>query len=152
MNASTAPDQPIAPRNLIWLVKELAFALVPIAAGLLGISLLHTPTTPGLDVGGRASTFALVFLVSGFLVGSIHPRRWKLAWISAWGPLLVALLWIGGAFLGEGGAEPPAWRRFMSGSPGVALGAFALGAGLALAGARVGATAARRPANPRSAV
>ena len=67
-----------------------AFALLVFVIGVLGLSGFFSDLGPGESERERIAFVVGVYVVGGGLLGALLPRRWYLAVLSAWGPLLVS--------------------------------------------------------------
>lgn len=84
-----------------WSVAAVAIALV----GLLGLSAFFSDLGPGETGFRRAVVVAIEYVVGGVVIGWTLRRRWYLAILEAWGPVLLGVAVVFVAFrqgIGEG--------------------------------------------------
>ena len=70
-------------------VRWLAAATVIFFVGLVGFMAAFIDVSAGEILSLRITVVALLFFLGSAVVGLLLPRRWYLATLTAWGPLLV---------------------------------------------------------------
>ncbi len=65
---------------------------IALATGLVGLWCVFTDLGPSEFMAGRISILVLAYLVGAGLVGALLPRRWYVASVAAWGPVLFGIL------------------------------------------------------------
>ena len=92
---------------MLALARSVAAILVALLVGFGGLSLAMSDLGPGENYAQRLGVSVLYFLVVGLIVGLIDRRRWPLASLAAWGPMLMG----GFGLLSKvvGGGEFPYW-------------------------------------------
>ena len=90
-------------------LKTTATAIVGVtialATGLIGLWCVFTDLGPSESMAGRISILVLAYLVGAGLVGVLLPRRWYVASVAAWGPVLLGSAGLV-AKVSRGGAMP----------------------------------------------
>lgn len=120
--------------TFLVILKTILVAAIVLLVGLLGLSMFFADLGPGETLTSRLTQAALLFFLSGALIGYLHNRTWMLAGLVAWGPVLLSLVRLPSAVIGgipvSGLAELFAF--------------LLLPLGLALAGGYLGALLANR--------
>ncbi len=73
-------------------IRIAVFALLALALGFVGLSLLFSDLGPGETFRSRMLVTALFFLLSGLIIGYFNARIWWLGGLVSWGGALLGIV------------------------------------------------------------
>jgi hypothetical protein len=76
----------------IDVAKGVVSAVLALALGFFGLSLLFSDLGPGETWASRLTITAVFYFVSGLVVGYVNPKLWMIAGIIAWGSVLLGIV------------------------------------------------------------
>ena len=93
-------------------LKTVAFAVVALVLGVIGLSMSFSDIGPGESTTSRIALGALFFFICGLGIGYFNPRAWIISGLSAWAGVLMGGFLVIGAIRTHGvnalaAQEPP---------------------------------------------
>lgn len=74
------------------LLKGTISGMFALLLGFFGLSLLFSDLGPGETWVGRFVALAVLYVVSGLIIGYVNPKLWMLAGLTAWGAVLIGIV------------------------------------------------------------
>jgi peptidoglycan/LPS O-acetylase OafA/YrhL len=78
----------------MFTLKNLAFAILALVLGIIGLSMVFSNLGPSESETGRVITAAIFFFLCGLGIGYFNPRAWIISGLSAWGSISFGLLMV----------------------------------------------------------